>query len=183
MKLFHPLHFPWCLYQGNVKLDPSEKTPSPRGENDPKTVPIPCSRSLETTTKRDTATLLVKNLLGPEGQLAFQGQETGKEDSFSVSQDVNKPQEAAPFRAAPVSLPWLKPCQRFHDKLIFLDASLLASRACLVLRPDTENAFIAFFFPLKKTARSKNPPVHSVCLLSILRVLWIFCLYGRCGSI
>lgn len=142
---FLPSYLPTSQPPSLISLSAPSRTPSPRCETNPKTISIPCSTSLKTTTERDTATLLVKNLLGPEGQRAFQGQETGKEDSFGVSQDVNKPQEAAPFRAAPVSLPRLKPCQRFHDKLIFLDASLLASRACLVLRPDTENAFIAFF--------------------------------------
>lgn len=100
-----------------------------------------------------------------------------------MSQNVNKPQETAPFQAAPVSIPLLKLCQRFHDKLIFLDASLPASRACLVLRLDTENAFIVLFFSLKKIAHSKNPPAHYMCLLFILRVLWVLYLYGRHANV
>ena len=90
---------------------------------------------------------------------------------------VNKPRRTVPFQAAPVSILLLKPCQRFHDKLVFPDASLPASRGCLVMTRNTENAFI--IFSLKKVACSKIPPACYMCLLFILRVFWysVYTLY------
>lgn len=101
---------------------------------------ISCPRNLKTTT-RD---LPDRNPQVPGRPAEFPGARKQEKRIHSVGRDVNKRQEAAPFWAAPVSIPQLKPCQRFHDKLVFLDASLRASRACLVVRLDTENAFIIF---------------------------------------
>lgn len=52
---FHPLDFPWCSHQGSGKLALQKRL---RCETDPETLPIPCSKSLETITKRDIATFL-----------------------------------------------------------------------------------------------------------------------------
>lgn len=49
------------------------------------------------------------------------------------------------------------------------------------MKRNTENAFI--IFSLKKVACSKIPPACYMCLLFILRVLLVFCLYCIPASI